>query len=195
MTDGRVQALWKKPKFTRRILNFIFDEGHCISQWGSFRKEYRLVGNLRHLIPDVIPFYVASATFPEVVLLDVVDILHLRLGSERERIIRSNDRPDLRLYARQLVFPANSYQDLRFLIPEHLKEGDAPLKFLVFFDRTKDTEAACRFVRTLLPENERGKLKYFHATMTGEYREKTLDGLQDSDVWGIFCTDACGMVS
>ena len=99
MMDARVQALWKKSKFTKHILNFIFDEGHCISQWGSFRKEYLLVGNLRHLIPEVIPFYVASATLSAIVLLDVTNILHLRTGSEIVKIIWSNDRPDLRLHA------------------------------------------------------------------------------------------------
>ena len=195
MMDARVQALWKKSKFTKRILNFIFDEGHCISQWGSFRKEYLLVGNLRHLILEVIPFYVASATLPAIVLLDVANILHLRTGSEIVKIIQSNDRPDLRLHARQLVFNANCYKDLAFLIPKDQKEGDAPPKFLIFFDKKKDAETACKFVHTLLPENEQGKLKYFHSTMTGRYHEEILDDLEDSDVWGIFCTDACGMVS
>ena len=40
MGNEEVNKMWKKSKVTKRILNFIFDEGYCISQWGSFRKEY-----------------------------------------------------------------------------------------------------------------------------------------------------------
>jgi len=59
MESEEVEKLWKKPKFTSRILNFIFDKGHCISEWGKFRKKYLYVGSLCYLIPDTIPFYVA----------------------------------------------------------------------------------------------------------------------------------------
>jgi superfamily II DNA helicase RecQ len=85
MGNTTLEGLWKKPKFTSRLLCFIFDEGHCISQWGAFRNEYLLLGNLRYLIPKTIPFYVASATLPLDVLLDVTKILHLRPG-ETEHI-------------------------------------------------------------------------------------------------------------
>ena len=49
-----------KKQVTKRILSFIFDEGHCIIQWNKFRKEYLRVGNLQYLIPEKIPFYVAK---------------------------------------------------------------------------------------------------------------------------------------
>jgi superfamily II DNA helicase RecQ len=47
MGNPIVQALWTKPKFTKQLLCFIFDEGHCISQWGAFQSEYVMLGNLR----------------------------------------------------------------------------------------------------------------------------------------------------
>ena len=50
-----VEKLWRKPKVTSRILNFIFDDGHCISQWGKFGEEYLHVGSLRYLVPETIP--------------------------------------------------------------------------------------------------------------------------------------------
>jgi superfamily II DNA helicase RecQ len=46
MGSDDVDTLWKKPKVTKRILSFIFDEVHCISQWNKFRKEYLRVGNV-----------------------------------------------------------------------------------------------------------------------------------------------------
>ncbi|KAH6891606.1 P-loop containing nucleoside triphosphate hydrolase protein [Coprinopsis sp. MPI-PUGE-AT-0042] len=64
MSNTHIASWWKNSKFTPRILNFIFDEGHCISQWGKFRKDYREVRLLRFLMPSSIPFYVATATLP-----------------------------------------------------------------------------------------------------------------------------------
>ncbi|KAF8148030.1 hypothetical protein B0H34DRAFT_669140 [Crassisporium funariophilum] len=72
-----VEKLWKNSCCTSRILNFIFDEGHCIREWGKFRKEYLHLGDLCYLIPEIIPFYVAPATLPPSLLLDVVQILRL----------------------------------------------------------------------------------------------------------------------
>jgi superfamily II DNA helicase RecQ len=98
LMGNEVTVLLMKPKVKKRILYFTFDEGHCISQWGKFRKEYLLMGDLRYLISEDIPFYIASATLPPAVLLDVIDILRLRPG-KTEKILRSNDRPDIHLMA------------------------------------------------------------------------------------------------
>ncbi|KAM6489692.1 P-loop containing nucleoside triphosphate hydrolase protein [Amanita muscaria] len=193
MGNYHIEQWWKKPKFTKRILNFIFDEGHCIKQWGSFRKEYLHVGELRYLIPDIIPFYVASATLPPAILHDVIETLRLR-PDMTEKLIQSNERPDLRLMVRPLVYPAKSFKDLEFLIPDNFREGDPPpSKFLVFFDNTKEAEAACKRLRNRLPSNLRKKLVYFHSTMTQEYREAKVDDLRESEVWGKFTTDSFGM--
>ncbi|KAF9488058.1 P-loop containing nucleoside triphosphate hydrolase protein, partial [Pleurotus eryngii] len=67
--------LWKNRKFTVTILNFVFDEAHCVSQWGAFHRDYLHLGTLRYLIPDTIPFFVVSATLPPPVLAEVSEIL------------------------------------------------------------------------------------------------------------------------
>lgn len=125
MSNEYVQGLWKKSQVTKRLLNFIFDEGHCITQWGSFRTEYLHVGSLRYLIPESVPFYIPSATLPPKVLSDIFEILRLRT-SNTEKIMCSNDRPEISLAVRVLAFPASSFQDLAFLIPEAFQEGDPP---------------------------------------------------------------------
>lgn len=75
MGNNELEKLWKKAEFTKWLLNFIFDEGHCISQWASFRAEYAHLGALCYLIPENIPFYVASATLPLPVLFDIIETL------------------------------------------------------------------------------------------------------------------------
>ena len=123
--NENMENLWKKTSVRKRLLNFIFDEGHCISQWGAFRKEYQHLGSLRYLIPEHVPFYIPSATLPPLVLLDIAEVLHLRT-EQREYIMRSNDRPEICLVVRSLAFAAKSFQDLNFLIPDKFKEGDPP---------------------------------------------------------------------
>lgn len=142
----------------------------------------------------MIPFYVASATLPASVLLDVVEILRLR-SENIEHIIRSNDRPDIHLMVRGLVFPANSHKDLAFLIPAGFKEGDTPPpKFIIFFDNTKEAEKAAKYLRTRLPDSLRNKIMYFHSTMTQFFREDELKAMKNSKMWGLCAKDAFGMV-
>lgn len=188
--------LWKKSPFTSKILHFVFDEGHCISQWGEFRKEYLNIGGLRYLIPETIPFYVATATLPAPVLLDITEILRLRSDST-EHVIHSNNRPDVHLIVRGIKFGLDSYSDLAFLVPENYVEGltPPPPKFLVFFDSTKVAEYAVRALRLRMPHKYRKKIKYFHAIMTQRYRHDEFEALKEGKTWGLCVTDAFGLVS
>jgi ATP-dependent DNA helicase RecQ len=149
MGNEEVEKLWKKPDFTKRLLNIIFDKGHCISQWGSFRKEYTHLGALCYLIPERVPFYIASATLPLPVLLDIISTLHLRLN-KTEQILCSNDRPEIGLMVCRLGFPVNSFQDLAFLIPDGFCNRDSVEPFLVFFDGKKESEKACKTLQKRL---------------------------------------------
>jgi len=194
MTNEYLDEMWKKPKLKSRLVAVIFDEAHCISQWGGFRKEYLHVGALRYLISDDIPFYAPSATLPHAVRRDIVEILKLR-PDRTEYIICSNDRPEIRLAVRGLVYPANSFQDLAFLIPEGFREGDPPPdKFLVFFDNRKEAEAAVRYLQKRLPEKLKGKIKWFHAVNTTQYRVEEVAALHAHETYGYCATDTFGMV-
>ncbi|KAF8319139.1 P-loop containing nucleoside triphosphate hydrolase protein [Amanita rubescens] len=88
-----VGRLWTVKKFRSKILNFIFDEAHCISQWASFRKQYQYVGNLRYIIDEDIPFYAVSATLPHTILEEISNTLRLQ-DRNTVYLLRSNDRPD-----------------------------------------------------------------------------------------------------
>ena len=201
MGNSAIGKLWTIKKFRRLILNFIFDEAHCISQWASFRKQYQHVGNLRYLISENIPFYAVSATLPDAILDEVSNTLRLRHGNT-VYLLRSNDRPDIHLMVRPLAYPAKSFKDLDFLIPQtnlkaydHNNGGQSPIpKFVVFFDNMKEAESAAKHLRGLLPDILKEKVVWFHSVMTQEFREGNTDAFRASDIWGLCATDAFGMV-
>ena len=191
---GHCEKLWKKPGFTSRLLYFVFDEGHCVREWSSFREKYKHVGSLRYMIPETIPFYVASATLPYPLLCDVTEILNLRKG-ETEHVFRSNDRPDIALAVQQMQHPASSFEDLAFLIPNNLTDGDPPPpRFLIFCNTVPETQAIVQFLRSRLPANLSSKVKWFHAHMTAKFRNEEFNTLRDGDLYGLVVTDAFGMV-
>lgn len=196
MTNDDLTKLWKISQFTKRILMFVFDEGHCIAQWGTFRKNYLSVGILRHRIGEPIPFYIASATLPPRVLYETRQLLYLKATPGTTKVLCSNDRPDIRLSVRQLAYPASSYNDLNFLIPFNWNEEmHVPSKFLVFFDNIKEVQMAIKHMRSRLNRRYHDRIDWFHSTMTQSYQEKAVERLRSGEVWGLFCTDAFGMVS
>jgi superfamily II DNA helicase RecQ len=47
LSDRRFNGLWESKRFTSRLFNVSFNEGHCISQWEKqFRPEYAELGRL-----------------------------------------------------------------------------------------------------------------------------------------------------
>ena len=171
----------------KQILNFIFNEGHCVHQWGGFWKEYLKLGDLQCIIPNTIPFFITSATLPPVFLIDIGKLLHV-CPKNTERFLMLTDYPDLWIMAQPFVYPLNSFKDLAFLIPEGVSK-DSPLsKFIIFFDDTRDMEDACEWLQNQLPASLRLKIGYFHSTMTQSYRENKVDALKESEAWGYMAT-------
>lgn len=194
MTSDELRDLWKASSFTSRILGLIFDEGHCIAQWGKFRKHYLAVGVIRYIIGDLIPFYVASATLPPPLISEIRRLLHLR-PQKTTQILCSNDRPDIALMVRALNRPSSSYEDLAFLIPRNWNESmESPKKFLVFFDNIKEAEGAKEFFHQRLLKEYYSKIFWFHSTMSQEFRDRKVEDFRAGNLWGLFCTDAFGLV-
>ena len=43
---GGFEKLMQDKLFNDRLISIVIDEAHCISEWGSFRSEYRQIGRL-----------------------------------------------------------------------------------------------------------------------------------------------------
>ncbi|MHC5172494.1 MAG: RecQ family ATP-dependent DNA helicase [Planctomycetota bacterium] len=87
LTDGFMDLLKKT-----QLSYFAIDEAHCVSMWGhDFRPEYRQLGRLREIFPDVtIAAYTATAT--EQVRDDIARQLGL---NDPQMLVGSFDRPNL----------------------------------------------------------------------------------------------------
>jgi ATP-dependent DNA helicase RecQ len=94
--EGLMQP-WMLERLSRTPLSLIaIDEAHCVSQWGhDFRPEYRMLGRLAELFPDV-PRLAVTATADARTREDIRG--ELRLQESRE-FVASFARPELILSA------------------------------------------------------------------------------------------------
>ncbi len=179
------EKVWKCDTFRSRILSIIWDEGHCVSAWSKFRKDYKEAGKLRLSLGRHIPFYAASATFPNEVLTDVMS--QLRMQRETTTFIeRSNDRPNVYLSVRRIQYALDSFKDLDFLIPKDWRPGTPLPQFLIFFDDITESIAAAKHLRSLLPKEHRHLIKWFNSEMTPAFRERTSEEFRNGIVWYVF---------
>ena len=105
--------VWKPPegllaphmidRLARTPLALIaIDEAHCVSQWGhDFRPEYRMLGRLAEIFPEV-PRLAVTATADSRTREDIRS--ELRLSDARE-FVASFARPELQLFAERKRAP------------------------------------------------------------------------------------------
>lgn len=186
---GGFEKLFSSPEFRTHLTCVIFDEAHCISQWGSFRAEYTEISRLRHQLPHT-PMVFASATFSPLILSDIQ--MQFNLTAENTVHIRCpNDRPNVHITIRTIEHAIASYTDLAFLIPEG---QNVPQKFLIFFDSIGECVAAGSNLRSRLPPELRDKISWFHSEMSDKHKEAELERLRKGEIWGLCATDSFGLV-
>jgi ATP-dependent DNA helicase RecQ len=83
---------WKDNLRAWNVKALVIDEAHCISEWGhDFRPEYRQLGELRALLPEV-PILALTATATPRVKTDIIGHLNL---NDPAVFIASFNRPNL----------------------------------------------------------------------------------------------------
>jgi superfamily II DNA helicase RecQ len=196
LNDDRFEALWGKKHFMDKLINIVLDEAHVIKEWGgTFRTDYLKIGPIRYRFPRMIPFHLGSATVSKQLEPELVKNLHLRVDSLAV-MRRNTDRPNIFLVVERMKHPANSYEDLAFIIKKNLGPGDkCPPKFLVFFNSRGEAQAGAEFLRARLSPELHDKVKWFHSGMTDQFREDEIHALIIGESFGEGSTDAAGMVS
>ncbi|MHC4834957.1 MAG: DNA helicase RecQ [Planctomycetota bacterium] len=172
LTDGMLNVL-KNTK----LAYFAIDEAHCVSMWGhDFRPEYRKLGQLRTLFPDVtIAAYTATAT--EQVRDDIARQLHL---NDPQMLVGSFDRPNL-------IYKIQAKTDIVRQVCSALDryKGESGIIYCI---RRKDVNDLC------LQLQDRGyKVAPYHAGMDADKRKRNQDRFINDEVDTIVATIAFGM--
>jgi ATP-dependent DNA helicase RecQ len=186
--SGRLRMLYVAPErlVQERMMEFLrcrkialvaIDEAHCISVWGhDFRPEYRQLGLLRKLLPDVgIHAYTATAT--ERVRHDIVQQLGLRSA---EVLVGSFDRPNL-VY--RVERRADRLSQIRAVLDRH--RGSSGVIYCI---TRKEVDQTCEALTNL-----GYRARPYHAGMDDGERRRNQDAFIDEKVDTIVATVAFGM--
>ncbi|MHC4962658.1 MAG: DNA helicase RecQ, partial [Planctomycetota bacterium] len=172
LTDGFMDLLKKT-----QLSYFAIDEAHCVSMWGhDFRPEYRQLGRLREIFPDVtIAAYTATAT--EQVRDDIARQLGL---NDPQMLVGSFDRPNL---SYKIQPKKNIVIQVCSVLDRHKGESG-----IIYCIRRKDVNDLCQELQ------DRGyKVAPYHAGMDSEKRKRNQDRFINDEVDTIVATIAFGM--
>jgi len=172
LTDGFLNLL-KETK----LAYFAIDEAHCVSMWGhDFRPEYRQLGQLRTIFPDVsIAAYTATAT--QQVRDDIAVQLRLK---QPQTLVGSFDRPNLSYTVRPRT---NILSQVCSVMDRHKGESG-----IIYCIRRKDVDD---LYQQLLGKGY--KVAPYHAGMDAEKRKRNQDRFINEQVDTIIATIAFGM--
>lgn len=163
--NGVFEQLFKNKTFMSSVISIIIDEAHCISQWGSFRPEYRELGRLRYLQRHPCTVMATSATLTPSVIKDIKHVLGLR----EENLFFSQcpvDRPNISIAVRPFLNPRNSFFNLKFLLRDWQPGYPPPPTFIVFFDSIPESVSASHYLRSLLPLEYEDRIMWFNSEMS-----------------------------
>ena len=172
LTDGFMNLLQKT-----KVSYFAIDEAHCVSMWGhDFRPEYRQLGRLREIFPDVaIAAYTATAT--KQVRNDIARQLNLK---NPQMLVGSFDRPNL---SYKIQPKKNIVTQVCSVLDRHKGESG-----IIYCIRRKDVNDLCQELQG------RGyKVAPYHAGMDSEKRKRNQDRFINDEVDTIIATIAFGM--
>ncbi|HQI00767.1 MAG TPA: DNA helicase RecQ [Deltaproteobacteria bacterium] len=172
MSDDFIERLGGIP-----IALFAIDEAHCISQWGhDFRPEYRKLGRLRGLFPDI-PLIALTATAEPHTRQDILDRLGLR---KARNYILGFDRPNIRYSVMEKRKPFSQ-------LVEYLEPRSESAGIVYCLSRSRVDKVASQLVEAGF------QAAPYHAGLSSEERKKTQDDFLKDDTRIIVATVAFGM--
>ena len=193
LADGEIKLLYVSPERfrSRRFLNtlkshkvmlFVVDEAHCISQWGhDFRPDYLA---LRTAIQAVNPHSVAllTATATPEVREDIINQLQVE---KCETIIQSVERPNLKFSVCEVPGEPEKYQLLTKQLDQLTGKG------IVYAGTRRQTEEIAEYLK-----GKGYRVDFYHGTREESERTRVQDAFFDDTTAGIeivVATNAFGM--
>ena len=198
--DPHFMELWLDPQFQKKINHLCFDEAHCISQWGQdFRLVHLQIGHVFSSLGGTVPFFFTSATLCQSTLRDMLKISGLSGSTEVNQ--RSNDWPNIHLCVHPMKFMLQRCFGLTFLIPLDVRMNNQAWieanisSFLVYCNSCLNMICTARFLWSCLPWSNRDQVMWYHSGTSDTFKREVEWKFKLGEIWGICCTDACGMVS
>lgn len=188
-----IQTLMTRLKFDRGLEYVVFDEAHCVSQWGNeFRPDYRNAARyLSHLQnQNSFTLLMLSATISEQVFTDL-NALFPNLYRLEEQKVYNPIRQHIRV-GFELSEPDERLQLIAQTLSTNFDQTKS--KALVFINSRKKCEELADNFNTLVNENAKmGRSAFFHAGMSYEDRSTTYQQFKDGIISTLFATKAFGM--
>ncbi|KIJ68868.1 hypothetical protein HYDPIDRAFT_82607, partial [Hydnomerulius pinastri MD-312] len=103
------------------------------------------------------------------------------------------DRPNIHIVVPRIKSTLESMQDLGRVL--NFQGGQPKTPFMVFENGREDSERLGKYLHHMVLEHLRDKFVCFHSGMSMAFRIPMIEKLRSGELWGIFCTDAAGMVS
>ncbi|KAF7331133.1 P-loop containing nucleoside triphosphate hydrolase protein [Mycena sanguinolenta] len=190
----KFRQLLNTPAFAKKIAAFVVDEAHCISQWGNdFRAEYAQLGTLRAFVPLHVPFLMASATLPLLVLAEVRKSLHISPDTSYH-VNLGTDRPNIAWFVQLMKGAKSDLEALDFLV-EHDSE-DAIIELIqtmVFFDNINLAMDALEHLRDRLPPHLQGAIALYHSRRSKHSKQIIMEKFRKGEIKILLVTEAAGM--
>ncbi|KAI0073322.1 P-loop containing nucleoside triphosphate hydrolase protein [Panus rudis PR-1116 ss-1] len=176
-----------------RIMSFLVDEAHCISQWGGdFRPKYSELGQLRSFVPPAVPILAFSATVTPATLHDIETTLQLHLPSGFY-FNMGNDRPNVKMIVKEMR-SSDDYEALGKILEldKVVTPSDIP-KTIIFANDRNDVERIWRYLTRKLPSDMRATVAFYHSFLSRRTKKIFMRRFVSGSLRILVATEAVGM--